>query len=92
MLTAINKESWWIVHIDAKIIISFPMDLRYALSDAGKYTGYGKKPYPWKVPYHGNFPYPWFLREYLHNVIPGLPYPEKFHILENVHILKISIS
>ena len=78
VLTSINKESWQIVYINAKINILYPMHLRYALFDPGKYTGYGKFSYPWKVPYHGNFPYLWFLYEYLHDIMPGLPYPEKF--------------
>ena len=95
VLTASNKESWRIVYINAKIIISYPMHLRYALFGPVKYTGYGKIPYPWKFPYHGNFPYPWFLCEYLHDVMSGLLYPEIFHILwkcpypEIFHILEI---
>ena len=35
-------------------------------------------PYPGIFTYPGNIPNPGFLQEFLHNLIPGLPYPQKF--------------
>ena len=41
-----------------------------------------------ELPNPENFPYPSFLQEFIHNLIPGLPYPGKFPYHVKISICK----